>query len=512
MVDSTTTTRIDDPVGGRRLGGPALVAGRYEVDLEAPLGGGGMALVYRGRDLRTRRAVAMRTLRAEYRRDPAIRARFRHETRLQAFASHPNIARVFDLHEDGDAPWAVHELVPGRSLFDLLEEHGPFAPADVANVLDQLGGALAHLHGRGLVHLDVKPRNALVNEDGMLKLIDFGLAQSTGTPQESIGGATFGTAAYLAPEQAAGEPVGPATDVYALGCVVYELLTGAPPFTSEAGDEGKREVIEAHLRQQPRPPSERRPDLRISGAVDDVVLWALAKAPGERFQAADGFARLFRSAVEGPTVQTWGTTAPVATVEAPVVRPVAPRRPDAVEWQRDEEAPVPAPVQRSGLGRRVGKGFYRLGGKMARRTGWLRRLIWRLTVLMLVVNLALAAAILVARGPSGLLPVEPSLHAGGRARVVEETYTVRAEPGLAGPFALAVSAGEMVDITGEPTRSDDLLWWPVVVVKDGKRVEGYIAQDGIAPEAEGVGVRLLDQGRQRLDTLRTEATAWLTGS
>ena len=512
MVDSAATTRIDDSAAGRRVGGPGLIAGRYEVELDTPLGSGGMALVYRGRDLRTRRAVAMRTLRTEYRRDPAIRARFRHETRLQAFASHPNIARVFDLHEEGDAPWAVHELVPGASLFDLLRETGPFAPDDVANVLDQLGGALAHLHERGLVHLDVKPRNALVNQDGMLKLIDFGLAQSTGTAQESIGGATFGTAAYLAPEQAAGEPVAAATDVYALGCVVYELLTGAPPFTSEAEDEGKRQVIEAHLRDNPVPPSEARPDLGIPAAVDDVVLWALAKAPGERFQQADSFARLFRSAVEGQQVRSWATTTPVDAVQTPArpTRPIPrshPIRPPPVE-----PAPPRPAEDRVGLGRRLGRGFYRLGGRLARRTGWLRRLMWRLTLLVLMANLALAGGIFVARGPDGLLPGEPILSAGGRARVVEDQYMVRLEPGLSGPVAITVLGGTEMEITGNPTGSDGLTWWPVTIAGGDEPVRGYIAQDGIAPEEVGLGQNLLNEAKERFHNLKSEAEAWLHGS
>ncbi|MGI8643165.1 MAG: serine/threonine-protein kinase [Thermomicrobiales bacterium] len=513
MVDSTTTTRIDEPASGRRFGGPALVAGRYEVELDAPLGSGGMALVYRGRDLRTRRTVAMRTLRPEYHRDPAIRARFRHETRLQAFASHPNIARVFDLHEDGDAPWAVHELVPGTSLFDLLRENGPFAPEDVANVLDQLGAALTHLHGRGLVHLDVKPRNVLVNHDGMLKLIDFGLAQSAGSPQESIGGATFGTAAYLSPEQATGEPVGPASDIYALGCVVYELLIGSPPFTRDDDDEdGKRAVIEAHLHETPVPPSEARPDQRLTGAIDDVVLWALAKTPGERFQQAEGFARLFRSAVEGQQVNSWATTTPVSTVDAPAFQAAPaprsyPRYQPPIQDEPEERLDV-----RPGLGRRIGKGFYRLGGRMARRTRWLRRLIWRLTMLIFVANLILAGVIYAARGPGGLLPGGPALEAGGRAWVVEDTYTVRFEPGLGGAFATTVAAGDEMDITGGPTMVDNLIWWPVRLEQDGEETSGYIAQDGIAPEPVGIGSELLAEGQERLRSLQNEAEAWLTGN
>ncbi|CAA9538339.1 MAG: hypothetical protein AVDCRST_MAG49-559, partial [uncultured Thermomicrobiales bacterium] len=313
-VDATATAewgasdQPDEAVAGAQVGPPAqpgapgedgtVVANRYAVDLGEPLGTGGMAVVYRGRDLRTRRQVALRTLRAEYRGNPATRARFRHETRLQAFASHPNIARVFDLHEDQEAPWAVHEYVPGPSLQELLRERGPFPPAEVADLLDQVAAALAHLHAKGLVHLDVTPKNLLVTPEGVVKLIDFGLAQHAGLVQEPIGGATFGTAAYLAPEQARGEPVEPTTDIYALGCVVYELLTGEPPFTLESVGGTKHDVVRAHLERTPLPPSKARPDLDLPPAVDDVLLWALAKPPNERYHDVTSFARLFRSAVE----------------------------------------------------------------------------------------------------------------------------------------------------------------------------------------------------------------------
>ncbi|MDQ3513781.1 MAG: serine/threonine protein kinase, partial [Chloroflexota bacterium] len=367
MAESvTTTTHPGSLAGSPGGGGPinrVIVNGRYEVDLDDVLGSGGMAVVYRGRDLRTRRGVAMRTLRTEYRQDPALRARFRDETRLQAFAAHQNIARVFDFYQDRDACWAVHELVDGRSLRALLDGQGVFAPADVTNVLDQVADALADLHGRGVVHLDVNPRNVLVTPQGTVKLIDFGLAQTAGTVQEAIGGVTFGTAAYLSPEQAAGEPLGAAADIYALGCVVYELLTGSPPFSVEGDGLTKRDVIESHLHRSPRPVSVARPDLDLPESLDDVVGWALAKAPGDRYQGATAFARLFRAAVEDRTLSSSATTAPVAMIDAPPARPrtTVPggfRRPAPVDpwppaWdaQPDARVGVPAPPAPHDTGR-----------------------------------------------------------------------------------------------------------------------------------------------------------------
>jgi serine/threonine protein kinase len=509
-MDRTTTTRIDGPATLRDRR-PALIAGRYEVDLDNPLGSGGMAVVYRGRDLRTRRPVAMRTLRIEYRQDPAIRARFRHETRLQAFASHPNIARVFDLHEDGDAPWAVHELVHGTSLRDLLEEHGPFNPDDIANVLDQLAGALSHLHQGGLVHLDVTPRNVLITGDGMLKLVDFGLAQRAGTVQESIGGATFGTAAYLAPEQATGEPVSPPTDIYALGCVIYELLTGRPPFSADDGEDAKRALIDAHLRDVPLPPSHVTAHV-IPEALDDVVLWALVKDPGHRYQEVDAFARLFRAAVEGDSDSSARTTTPVVFTDVPEYRPT--RSPDAiprpapaqqVEWFTEDATHID-PSQRSAW-----TGPYRLLGRLLRRTGWIRRLVWRLTVFLVIANLFLAVGILLFQGPAGLLARAPALQTGSTATVIEDGYTIRAGAGLDEPPLRTVSAGERLVVTGPPISADGLRWWPIQFDGNGQAATGFIAEDGIEPAAVGISDRLLRAAERRFDELRADAESWLTG-
>ena len=140
--------------------------------------------------------------------------------RTLAFLAHPNVVKIYDIYEDDDAPWAVMEYVEGRSLKEVVQQDGPLELEGVASVLEQTAGALQYLHEHGLVHLDVKPQNLIIQEDGLVKLIDFGLAQPAHAPQELIGGATFGTASYLSPEQASGEPVDAQTDVYSLGCVI----------------------------------------------------------------------------------------------------------------------------------------------------------------------------------------------------------------------------------------------------------------------------------------------------
>jgi predicted Ser/Thr protein kinase len=445
-----------------------VVAGHYEVDLDDPLGSGGMALVYRGRDLRTRRTIALKTLRIEYRRDPESRARFRREARTMAFLQHPNVARVFDLYEDSEAPWAILEYVPGRSLKEEIAAEGPFDLETTAHILDQIAGALTHLHRRGLVHLDVKPQNLIVTADRTVKLIDFGLAQRAGQPQEMIGGLTFGTAAYLSPEQACGEPVDVTTDVYALGCVVYELVTGGPPFATANGREDKNDVIRAHLDRAPTPPTKARPDLNLPAWVDDVVLWALAKQQQDRYSDTDAFARLFRSGLDGTIAESEAATAHLATATV-------------IDTHQVGTKTLTAPD----LGARIAGALYRAVGRRLRRAEGLRRRLWRIAFALALANLLLALALFVDRGEvPGLIAGDATLHAGGRARVVANSYRLRAEPGLDTAELTSLDAGDQLTITGEAVNVDGLVWWPAEVDENGQTLDGYIAQDGIAAVPE----------------------------
>ncbi len=478
-----------------------VVAGRYEVDLDAPLGVGGMALVYRGRHLRTRRDVAPKTLRLEYRHHPETRARFRREARLMAFMAHPNVVRVFDLNDEGEAPWVVLEYVRGRTLKELLAERGAFSPAETADILDQIAAALGHLHAGGLVHLDVKPQNLLVTPEGTVKLIDFGLAQHTGAVQEVINGATFGTAAYLAPEQASGEPVEVATDVYALGCVVYELLTGRPPFQVGAPGSIKNDVIRAHLERAPDPPSKVRPDLNLPRWIDDVVLWALAKEPGSRYGGVDTFARVFRAGVSGEQVGGLGTTNPVALLDVPTPTPTPARAltppPSPVpNRQAFVPAPQPAPVpQAAPRPEAVPRpawfeippglvALYSAGGRAARRSLGARRALWRLTAALFVGNVMLALLLLVTqeRVP-GVINLDRGtvLQPGVTAEVTEARLNVRDGAGMEAGLITQVEAEEHLAITGRPQVADGQSWWPVRYEGDDGAVSGYVWQGGIQP-------------------------------
>ncbi|MBF9073627.1 protein kinase domain-containing protein [Streptacidiphilus fuscans] len=261
------------------------------------LGSGGMAEVHRARDLRLDRTVAVKILRPALAADPVYRVRFGREARAAASLNHPGIVAVFDSGEGAgrgmDLPYLVMEYLPGRTLAQVLQAEGPLPPTLVLRVTADLLDALAHAHAHGMVHRDVKPANVMVLDDGTVKLMDFGIARSA-TPTDSASegltstGMVVGTADYLSPEQARGEPVDARSDLYAVGCMLYELLTGRPPMASE----NPLDTIWRRLREDAPRPSAEVPGL--SADVDALVCRALARNPADRFPDA----RSMRAAVE----------------------------------------------------------------------------------------------------------------------------------------------------------------------------------------------------------------------
>jgi len=207
-----------------------IASGRYV--LLRPLGHGAMSVVDLARDTELDREVAVKRLAENFARDDELRARFQREARLAARLSHPNVVRIYDVGVDEDErPFIAMEFVDGETLAELLARRGPLPPEEVARLGVQACRALAAAHEAGLVHRDVKPQNLILNRDGVLKLSDFGVAFGLEGTRLTVAGTVLGTAAYLAPEQARGEEVTAAADVYGLGAVLYELLTGRPPRT-----------------------------------------------------------------------------------------------------------------------------------------------------------------------------------------------------------------------------------------------------------------------------------------
>jgi eukaryotic-like serine/threonine-protein kinase len=259
-----------------------VLAGRYA--LGAMLGSGGMGQVYRARDRVLERTVAVKVLSAAATQDRELVARFGREARAAAVLHHPNIVTVFDSGAHGDLQYLVMEYVQGQSMAELLRREGVLEPRRAAEVGRQVCQALAAAHATGLVHRDITPGNVLVDPAGLVKVADFGIAKLAAATTMTGDGMVLGTAAYLAPEQAQGRPVDGRSDLYSLGCVLYELLTGAPPF---AGDSPVA-VAARQVTEPPTPPSDRNP--RVGAALEAVVLTALAKDPADRYQNAAAMA------------------------------------------------------------------------------------------------------------------------------------------------------------------------------------------------------------------------------
>ena len=464
-----------------------MIGGKYELLPGAPLGAGGIAMVFKGRDLRARRDVAIKTLRPEYQANPDSRKRFRQEARMMAFVSHPNIVSIYDLHEETSGSWIIMEYVPGHTLKRIVADRGALPPEEVLGILDQAARALGHIHDRKLVHLDVKPQNLILTPDRVVKLIDFGVAQPAGPRQETIGGAAFGTVAYLAPEQASGEAVEAATDVYALGCVAYELLTGQPPFIVPPGPGHQRELIRAHLEHLPVAPSIARPDLHLPPWVDDVIGWSLAKSKKERFHDAPTFARMFRSGLEGDLSPAVQATLPLAAASEDRSRafPLLLRRKGA-DATGDNGAAHPGAradraVKLSAAGPTLASRIYRIGGRAARRTRPLHLLLWKIVLVFALGNLLLALVLLSRDGADGLVERMLSVAPGTTTEVTVDDLNLRTGPGAGFDVVDVLPEGTKVRVTGLSESSAEGDWWPVELERDGIAREGWVWADGLQP-------------------------------
>jgi serine/threonine-protein kinase len=267
---------------------PRQVGSRYE--LGELIGYGGMAEVHRGRDARLSRDVAIKMLRADLARDPSFLNRFRREAQSAAGLNHPAIVAVYDTGQDhaglgsdaADVPYIVMEFVEGQTLRDVLKVEGRLPPRRAMEIVAEVCGALDFSHRNGIVHRDIKPANIMITRAGAVKVMDFGIARAIADNSATVTqtAAVIGTAQYLSPEQARGETVDARSDVYSTGCVLYELVTGHPPFTGDS----PVAVAYQHVRENPVVPSSENP--AIPRSLDSIIMKALAKNPMNRYQSA----------------------------------------------------------------------------------------------------------------------------------------------------------------------------------------------------------------------------------
>jgi serine/threonine-protein kinase len=320
---------VSSPQRGSRL---ATRFGPYE--LRSLIGAGGMGEVYRAYDMRKGRMVALKLLRRQLAVDPVFRERFRRESHLAARLQEPHVIPVHDFGEIDGVLFIDMRLVDGRSLKELLAAQGPLEPKRAAAITAQVGSALDAAHADGLVHRDVKPENVLLTADDFAYLVDFGIAHAESDPSLTASGSVIGSSDYMAPERFSGGRVGPWTDVYSLACVLYECLTGTPPFESA----GPPQVMSAHLLSPPPRPSIMRRG--VDREFDDVIALGMAKQPGARFSSTGELARAASAAASSipPPLPRSGT------------RPFSEKypTPDGTGYSPYPPASAPAPAEPSG--------------------------------------------------------------------------------------------------------------------------------------------------------------------
>ena len=273
---------------------PGSTFAGYEV--ESIVGAGGIGILYRARQVRLDRPVALKLVEPEVARDPVIRGRLRREARMVAALDHPNVVPLYAAGEEGGTVYIVTRWVEGTELGTLIQSQGPLEPGRAARTAAQIAAALEVAHEKGLVHRDVKPSNVILTSEDHAYLTDFGLAKRAGTAVGLTGvDQMLGTVDYVAPEQIEGSEPDARGDVYSLGCVLFEMLTGEPPFAGQGGGMAK---MWAHVNAEPPSVRERRPD--VPTALEDVIRRAMAKAPDARPTAAGFRASVLAAVGEAP--------------------------------------------------------------------------------------------------------------------------------------------------------------------------------------------------------------------
>jgi serine/threonine-protein kinase len=319
-----------------------LLNNRYQ--LLHTIGTGGMAFVYRAHDRMLERPVAIKILRQDFSDDADFRERFRQEARAAANLSHPNIVTVHDFGFDAGKLFIVMEYVPGTDLKTMIKQRGKFKVEEAINLISQACEGIGYAHRAGLVHCDIKPHNILVTPDGRVKVTDFGIARALASIQpDEQSDVVWGSPQYFSPEQAAGQAPSPASDVYSLGVILYEMLAGRLPFTATDPEELARQ----HRETQPVPP--RRYNFDIPEPLEQIILKVLSKEPSQRYRSADQLGRVLRNILQrtdsfGNTVASAPSPAATQPRMASLPRP-QPSQPVRVFTNASPAPAMPIPTQ-----------------------------------------------------------------------------------------------------------------------------------------------------------------------
>lgn len=305
-----------------------VLNGRYR--LLAQIASGGMAVIYKAHDVMLNRVVAVKVLRDTFANDPGFRARFQNEAQAAANLAHPNIVTVYDFGQDGARTYIVMEYVEGRDLKNVIQTEGPLPLDRAIDLIVQACAALGFAHHAGLVHCDVKPQNILVTNDGRVKVTDFGIARAISASVPPDVETVWGTPHYFSPEQAAGETPTPASDVYSLGVVFYEMLTGRLPFEGE----NHTDLAMSHLRDEPPPLTAINPTIPIQ--IEQIVNKVMSKEPSNRYRTAEQLGRILieyrRNADQATGFQAPVAMAPLAARHTTVAAARQSIEPAGTDW------------------------------------------------------------------------------------------------------------------------------------------------------------------------------------
>jgi serine/threonine-protein kinase len=294
-----------------------LLNNRYH--LLATVAGGGMAIVYKAQDRLLNRIVAVKVLRPDYAQDPAFLDSFRREAQAAANLTHPNIVTIFDVGQDGGYRYIVMEYVEGRDLKSLIQEEAPFSINRALDITTDVCAGVGFAHRAGIVHCDIKPQNVIISPDGRVKVTDFGIARAFSHIVPTEVETVWGTPQYFAPEQAAGEPPTPASDVYSIGIMLYEMLSGRLPF--EASDHATLAMM--HIRDNPPPLHQLNP--QVSLQLEQIVNKVLSKEPASRYRSADHLGRIIAGYRTGASQVTGFQPVTIPSQQEPAPPPPAAR-------------------------------------------------------------------------------------------------------------------------------------------------------------------------------------------
>jgi eukaryotic-like serine/threonine-protein kinase len=415
---------------------PRLLGERYE--LEGVVGRGGMAEVYRARDIRLDRIVAIKTLRADLARDQTFQARFRREAQSAASLNNPSIVAVYDTGEDLSTgvpvPYIVMEYVDGRTVRDLLIEGHRLLPERSLEIISGVLRALEYSHQAGIVHRDIKPGNVMVTRNGDVKVMDFGIARAMSDAQATMTqtAQVIGTAQYLSPEQARGERVDSRSDLYSTGCLMYELLTGRPPFTGDS----PVAIAYQHVRENPIPPSRLDPD--IPPWADAIVLKAMAKSPNDRYQTAAEMQADIQRAASGMQV------AAMAMPPMPPTRADYYNYPDRTQRMGPQTMMGGAPTAVAPYQQQTGYGGGYDDGGMEPPRSWARRWLPWLIPLLIVLGAVIAAVLLLHSSSKGGSFV-PQVNGEPEATAVSQIKSAGLNPVVVDQNSSSVAKGTVIN-------------------------------------------------------------------